>query len=121
MEYDSQFVIESKEVEGVRLTIRRMSFGRRIELARQIRDLANRMNFLEAGTDPREKMTAVLLGQELDEIYLRWGLAAVEGLRLDGVPATPDGLLRDGPEELVREALGAIRAQFGLNEEERKN
>ena len=121
MDYDSQFVIHSRAVEGVRLTIRRVSFRRRIELATQIRDLANRIEFLDAGSDSGEKMTAALLAREVDEIYLRWGLAAVEGLRLDGVMATPEGLLRDGPEELVIEALQAIRSQFGITEEERKN
>jgi hypothetical protein len=121
MEYDSRFVIESTVMGGVRLTIRRMSFGRRMELARRVRELASRMEFLDAGTDPREKMTAALLAHELDEIYLQWGLAAIEGLQLDGAPATPERLLRDGPEDLAREALGAIRAQLCLSEDERKN
>jgi hypothetical protein len=121
MRYDSQIVVESKTIRNVRFTIRRLSFGRRLELARKIRDLASRIEYLEAGNDPKEKMTAALLSREVDEIYLRWGLASVEGLELDGVAATPETLLQDGPEDLVNQALEAIRAQFGLSEDERKN
>jgi hypothetical protein len=121
MRYESHFIVESTTLPGVRLRIRRMSFQRRLELAKRIRDLANQINFLEAGSDPQEKMTAALLAREVDRIYLEWGLSGVEGLEVDGAPATPEAALCDGPEELVREALDAIRRQCGLTEEERKN
>lgn len=121
MRYESQLTLESTTRPGVRLTIRRMSFERRLELARSIRDLANRVDYLAAGCDSREKMTAAVLAREVDGIYLRWGLAGIEGLEVDGSPASPEIMLRDGPEDLVNEALCAIRAQCGLTEEERKN
>jgi hypothetical protein len=98
-----------------------MSFMRRLELAESIRELANRIEYLEAGSDPKEKMQAATLSRELDRIYLRWGLVRIDGLEIDGSPATPEVLVRDGPEALVEEALEAIRAQCGLSQEERKN
>jgi hypothetical protein len=121
MRYESQFTLDSTVLPGVRLRIRRMSFERRLELARSIRDLANRIEFLEAGSNPREKMTAAVLAREVDGIYLRWGLAGIDGLEVDGARASPEAVLKDGPEELVNEALCAIRAQCGLTEDERKN
>jgi hypothetical protein len=98
-----------------------MSFGRRLELATQIRDLGRELEFLQAGNDPNEKMSAAVLSRRIDEIYLRWGLVAVDGMEIDGGVATPARVILEGPEELAREALEAIRAQCGLSEEERKN
>jgi hypothetical protein len=121
MRYNSVVEVESRAMPGVRLTVRKMSFGRRLELAQEVRELADKIDFFQAGDTPKEKMTATVLSRELDLVYLRWGLAAVQGLELDGSPATPDSLVREGPEELVEEALQAIRRECGLSEEERKN
>src|SRR5687767_1281573 len=101
MQYASVKEIESRGFPGVRLRIRRMSFERRSELAQEIREIASRVEFLSAGTDPKEQMSAALLAREVDQTYLRWGLAGIDGLELDGVPATPETLVRDGPEALV--------------------
>jgi len=98
-----------------------MSFGRRVELMRRIRELAGRMEFLEAAQEPSEKMDAGLLRAEIDRLYLTWGLRAISGLNVDGSEATPESLADCGPEELFREALAAVRAETGLNEAERKN
>lgn len=119
--YRSVRRVESRTMPGVWLTIRRMSFERRIELARRIRELAKQKEYLEAGTQPEEKIAAALLGANADRVYFEWGVEKVEGLLLDGVPATPARLLAAGPEELVREALSLVKAECGLTEEERKN
>ena len=106
---------------GVAFTVARMSYGRRIELMRRIRELARKMEFLEAGGEPGDKMDAALLEAEVNRLYLSWGLLGVSGLTLDGAEATPELLAESGPEELFREALATVRAQAGLNEAERKN
>ena len=66
-------------------------------------------------------MCISFLAQEIDAMYLEWGLINVEGLTIDGEPASCGQLLEKGPEGLVREIVSAIRAQCGLSEEERKN
>jgi hypothetical protein len=121
MQYESFEIVESRGAPGVRLQIRRISFGRRLELAREIRELARKIEFLEAGADPKDQISASIAAREIEQIYLRWGLAGVEGLVLDGTAATPESLIESGPEHLVDEALSAIRAQCGLTEAERKN
>ena len=121
MEYVSYEVIESTVAPGVTFRVSRMSFGRRVELTRRIRELALRKEFLEAGNGPHEKMEAVLVASEIDQVYLLWGLQEVTGLEVDGQPATPESLAASGPEELFREALAAVRAQCGLSDAERKN
>jgi hypothetical protein len=68
----------------VSYTVAKMSFGRRVELTRRIRELAARREFVEAGDTPNEKMEAALLASEIDRIYLLWGLKEVTGLELDG-------------------------------------
>jgi hypothetical protein len=121
MEYASETRIESKTMPGVWFTIARMSFGRRIELTRQIWELAGKAEHLAAGGDARGKLEAALAAAEIDRVYLNWGLRKVEGLVIDGKPATPEQIIADGPEELCREAAAAIKAECGLTPEETKN
>jgi len=121
MTWDSRKTVASEARPGVEFVIARMTFGRRIELMRYVRDLAARLEYFEAGRDAKNDMEASLLGAEIDRLYLRWGLAEIRGLDLDGVPATPDLLIESGPEDLFIEALKAIRIECGLTENERKN
>jgi hypothetical protein len=105
----------------VRYEIRRVSFGGRIELARKIREIGRKAEYLEAGSDARDKLEATVLGAEIDRAYLEWGLVGVEGLEIDGAAATPASLIDTGPIELAAEILARIKAECGLTEDERKN
>src|SRR5271165_5497084 len=95
--WESRVWFDSEAVAGVRYEIVRVSFGRRIELARRIREIGRKMEYLEAGEDAREKLEATVLAAEIDRAYLEWGLVSVEGLEIDGAAATPDALLERGP------------------------
>jgi len=106
---------------GVEFVIGRMTFGRRIELMRLVRDLATRLEFFEAGKDAGNKMEASLLGAEIDRLYVEWGLETVSGLEIDGEPATTRSLIDRGPEDLFFEVLAAVKTECGLSETERKN
>jgi hypothetical protein len=121
MKYESQTVVESQVTAGVGFTIAKMSFARRMELMRRVRELARRAEFLEAGQEPAAKMDAALLQAEIDRLYVAWGVRSVSGLELDGKAATPESLVESGPEELFREALRAVKRETGLSAEERKN
>ena len=92
-----------------------------MELSRRVREISRKAEFLEAGTELHEKIEASILALEIDAMYLQWGLASIEGLIIDGEPATVTQLLEKGPEDLAREIVGAIREQCGLSEPERKN
>ena len=119
--YASEAVVESRAVAGVTFTIARMSFGRRVELMRRVRELARRTEFLAASGEAGDKMDAGLLQAEIERLYVMWGVKAVSGLAIDGAMAGPELLAEAGPEELFREALAAVRRETGLSEEERKN
>jgi hypothetical protein len=121
MTWESSVVVPSRTCAGVEFVVARMSFGRRLELMRRVRELAVRAEFFEAGCDEKNRMEASLLGAEIDAIYIEWGLEEVKGLELDGAPASPQALVERGPESLVREALEAVRQECGLSEQERKN
>jgi hypothetical protein len=119
--YESALVIDSKAIPGVKFVINRISFGRRMELSRRVREITQKTEFLEAGSELDEKIEAGILAQQVDAMYLCWGLVAVQGLEIDGQSATAEQLLDRGPEELAREIVVAIKEQVGLNETERKN
>lgn len=121
MTYESFVVWESRVAPGVKYSVAKMSFARRLELMRRVRELARRMEFLEAGAEPADRMDATLLQAEIDRLYVAWGLQSVEGLAVDGVDAKPETLAEAGPEDLFREALEAVKAETGLNEAARKN
>jgi len=106
---------------GVRYAIRRVSFGGRIELARRIREIGRKAEYLEASNDVRDKLEATVMGAEIDRAYLEWGLVGVEGLEIDGTAATPESLIDAGPVDLAVEILARIKAECGLTEDERKN
>jgi len=121
MNYESSEVVKSQLAQGVTFTVAKMSYNRRVELMRRVRELARKFEFLEAGSEPGDKMDAALLEAEINRLHLTWGLQAVSGLTLDGVGATPESLTDSGPEDLFREALVAVRRQTGLTDSERKN
>jgi hypothetical protein len=121
MEYESVVRIPSGLFPDVSFHVFRMSFGRRVELMRNIRKLTGRLEFHEAGGTDADKMDASLLSAEIDRLYVEWGLQSVEGLKIDGASATPASLAAVGPEGLFSEALLAVKAQCSLNETERKN
>ena len=123
--WESRVWFDAESIEGVRYEIVRVSFGRRIELARRIREIGRRMEYLEAGATldngARETLEATVLAAEIDRAYLEWGLIAVEGLEIDGAAATPETLVDRGPVELAMEILGRIKSECGMTEDERKN
>jgi len=119
--WDSRIWFDAAVMEGVRYEIVRVSFGRRIELARRIREIGRKMEYFEAGSNERETLEATVLSAEIDGAYLEWGLTAVEGLNIDGVAATPETLVDRGPVELAIEILGRIKSECGMTEDERKN
>jgi hypothetical protein len=119
--YRSFVALKSDTTPGVSYTVLRMSFGRRMELFRLIREMAAKLPYLDASTELQEKVEANLLSQAIDELYLRWGLLEVRGLSIDGESATVESLIACGPEELTKEIVAAVKAQCGLSEEERKN
>ena len=122
MTYESTVTVESAQYPGVRFTVKRMSFGRRLELTRKVKERLGLLDFLAAGEPGAADDTeAALLTGEIDREYGAWGLAAVDGLEIDGEPATPQTLMEKGPEPLVGEVLEAVYREAGLSEDERKN
>jgi hypothetical protein len=119
--YESVVWLESKAVPRVRFAIHRISFGRRMELSRRVREISQKAEFLGASTELHEKIEANILALEIDAMYLHWGLVCIEGLVIDGQSADATQLLENGPEDLAREVVSAIRGQCGLSEAERKN
>jgi hypothetical protein len=121
VEYDSTVTLSSRTIEGVEFTIIRLSFARRMELARRVLELSRQMEFQLAGGGIDETIEANILSCEIDRLYLRWGLVAIGGLTIDGMDATADLLAEQGPENLADEIVAAVKAQCGLTENERKN
>jgi hypothetical protein len=119
--YESVVVIRSKAMPAVTFVINRISFGRRMDLSRRAREITKKAEFLDASSQLQDKIDASILAQEVDAMYLAWGLVSIEGLSIDGEAATGERLLERGPDEVTREIVGAIKEQCGLSDAERKN
>jgi hypothetical protein len=111
---------DSKIVPGVRFATRRVSLAGRIELAKRVRELTLRYEFLKAG-DAAEQSEASLSELLVQQLLLEWGLLEITGLTIDGQPVTRTTLIESGPEALSDEIATAVRSEIGLSEEERKN
>ena len=55
-----------------------------MELSRRVREISRKAEFLEAGTELHEKIEANILAQEIDAMYVHWGLVSIDGLIIDG-------------------------------------
>jgi hypothetical protein len=121
VQYESSVTFDSHCMPGVRYSIYRMSFGRRTELARRVLELSQRLEFLGAGETVRDKVEAALTNTEIERLYIQWGLKCIEGLEIDGSPATVESLIQSGPEALATEVVRRIQSESGISEAERKN
>lgn len=110
----------SKEMPEVRFAVREPSLQKRIDLTRQLHELTLRNEFLAGGKE-MEQLELALAELLVQKVLVEWGLGAIEGLYIDGRPATPTQLIEVGPERLVAEIAAAVRQRCGLSEEERKN
>lgn len=116
----SQVWHESTAYTGVRFATRQISLYGRIELTRKIQDLIFKNEFLRAG-DALEQSQATLADLLARKVYLEWGIADLDGLTIDGSPASIQDLIERGPEGLCEEIANAIQSELNLSEEERKN
>ena len=119
-EYSSVVWRNSSTYQGVRYAVRKISLAQRIEMAERIQLLSSKYEFLKAG-DALEKAEAHLADLLVRKLYLEWGLAAIEGLVIDGEKASVELLIEKGPELVCDEIISSVRAQLELSEEERKN
>lgn len=58
---------------------------------------------------------------EVYPVYIRWGLASIEGLEIDDKPATVESLLDLGPDDLVEEILREIEGRSELTADADRN
>jgi hypothetical protein len=120
-QYESVSWFDAQSAQGVRFAVARISFGRRIEFARRMREIGRKVEFLSASDDAREKLEAAVVSAEIDRAYLDWGLVDVAGLVIDGDAANPAALIDKGPIELAGEILARVKAEWSLGGDERKN
>jgi hypothetical protein len=111
---------ESSMYRGVRFATRQISLSGRIELTRRIQDLIFKNDFLRAG-DSLEQAQASMADLLARRVYLEWGISEIEGLTIDGSPASVQDAIEQGPERLCEEMAAAIQGELNLSEAERKN
>jgi hypothetical protein len=134
MNFQSRQKFESKVpgFEGVAFTLNRMTEGRRIKLRLALADATARLREtlveirrLKEQETPEPKRAAELLDtvtaiveDEVTPAWVRWGLHAIEGLEIDGQPATVESLIESGPTALYAEIAAAVRREAGLSDEQ---
>jgi hypothetical protein len=118
--YSSTIWQQSQTIAHVKFSVRRPSLAQRIRLTEAVMEIARKQEFLTGGGEA-DRLQAALTDLVVRKTYLEWGLSEIQGLQIDGEPATVSGLIEHGPEKLVDEIVLAIRDECGLSEEERKN
>lgn len=121
MHYESYLTMDSQACPGVRFRVRRLSLARRMELVRLIRETGEKLAFHMAGDSVIDAAQAAEIRARMDELYIRWGLAEISGIMIDGEPIALENLLDRGPDSLAREIVEAIKGELFLDEDERKN
>jgi len=119
--YESTVCIESRNWPGVRFKVLRMSLLRRHRLMQELTALAAKQQFHAAGPAPQDEIAAAELRGRIDQQLIRSALTEIEGLSIDGEPASVESLLEAGPEDLANEIAEAITGESFLSEDERKN
>jgi hypothetical protein len=119
MDYVSVKVIDSAVAPGVRYHLHRLNQVRRAALRMRIAEPRTRLRALldEADRiDSGDLRKLALLGETasalsalIDACHLRATLYRVEGLLIDGEPATPATFIAYGPGSLVDEAIAHAR------------
>jgi hypothetical protein len=131
MNYESKIRRESTAFPGVAFVLKKMTEGRRIKFrmaiageAARLREILVDQSRLRDDESP-DPVAVAKLASDLAELtddrinpaWVRWGLAKVEGLEIDGEPCkSADQLIEDGPPELYLEILAAIQAAAGMSE-----
>lgn len=118
--FESLSWMESGTMPRVRYAIRQPSLAQRIELTKRLHELTLKHEFLAKG-DELHHLELALADLLVQKLFVEWGLARVDGLDIDGSPATVDSLIEKGPERLVAEIAARVRHECGLTDEERKN
>jgi hypothetical protein len=113
--------IDSRTLPGVSFRIARVSFQRRLELLKRLRGLFAELECRTAGESDVDRVEASRVDMEVQRAYLDWGLLELNGLTIDGAPATKESLLAWGPEDLCEEIAKAVKDRSFLTEAERKN
>jgi hypothetical protein len=111
---------DSSTHQGVRFATRQISLAGRIELSRRIQDVIFKNEFLRAG-DALEQAQASMADLLARRVYVEWGIAQIEGLMIDGSPASVQDAIEQGPERLCQEMVQTLQGELNLSEEERKN
>jgi len=119
--------------EDVFFTLNKMTEGRRINLRLSVADgtagvrqilaekqALNTESDVAKIADLLDRLTRII-EDEINPAWVRWGLHAVDGLEIDGEPATVESLIQTGPPELYAEILTAIRHAAGLSEDDQGN
>lgn len=112
---------ESITYPGVSFTIRQMTLRHRIKLLKEVHDLYREAEFSTAGSSKADRLNAQLSSLRVDEVFLRWGVIAVEGLVVDGRPIAADEVGELAPECLASEMLSRVRECMSLSSDEEKN
>lgn len=89
------------------------------------RDDDGRVTNITAGREhefrPLDNEYAMIHQTRIVPAYIRAGLLSVEGLEIEGAPATVESVLKHAPDALLDEVFAACYAASDLSEAQRKN
>lgn len=132
-QYTSSKTVESQFAPGVVYTLRKQTERRRAErelsfapLREKFVALTEKYEALRAEADKLKELVlashemSLFVFKEWYPAWIRWGIAKIEGLEIDGAVADVERLIEEGPDELIQEAV-KVAESGGLSLDEQKN
>jgi hypothetical protein len=133
MNFESRITLSSAlpGYENVTFTLNKMTEGRRIKLrlalsetSSKLREMVEEATMLAGQSEPSTVRASALLDsvtalieEKVTPQWVRWGLPSIEGLTIDGEPATTESLIESGPRALYSEIAEAIKREAGMSDE----
>ena len=131
--FSSKETHDSQACAGVRFTVRILNEIQRARRDAKLLETRARINELRdqwaAAKDKGTSLDMIKIDDEASLLsqsvvvpaFIRAGMISVDGLEIDGAPATVEALIESGPANLVSEIYEACVRASGLNQEESKN
>src|SRR5262245_43681276 len=108
MQQQAVVTYRSSVIEGVEVTMKRLTFQSRLELLKDLRPLLQKLEFLSADPKTSGGIERAILEKEVETELLKWGVVRIYNTNDGSEVMNTEKLLDTAPVELADELVGFI-------------